>query len=484
MYDIHAHGARGDGVSLDTPAIQAAIDACHAAGGGTVLVPAGRYVTGTLQVRSRVELHLAAGAVLLASLDLTHFPSLPSRLPSYWGELETHKALILADEAEDIAITGHGTIDGRCNELEIPFGYPSFSLRPRLIHLRGCRRVRVRDIRLRDAATWVQHYLLCEDLVIDGVSVDSRENMDIEAPRFATRKGLNQDGLDIDSCREVYVSNCRIDSGDDAICLKSRPGKPCTDVVVSNCTVSSNASGIKLGTESNGDFRRIVISNCTVRDTRCDGLSVIMVDGGICEQVSISGIVMDNIKGAALFIRLGDRARPLRKEDPRPPTGAMRDLAISNILATRVGGICGDNGEVRRLGSSITGLPGHPVRQVSLDRISIRTIGGGALRNDAVPELPEAYPNGRMFGELPAWGLYCRHVEGLRISGLDLAADATDARPPIWLEDVQNARLVDLEAMTWPETPALIAGPAANTVRQRDCRACHPQTPIFADTPR
>lgn len=446
MISVRDHGAAGDGQRLDSPAIQAAIDACHAAGGGTVLVPAGDYVCGTLVLRSRVQLQLEAGATLLTSLDLAHFPSLPSRLPSYGGELETHKAVILADEAEDIAITGQGCIDGRCDDLAIPFGFPSFSLRPRLIHLRGCRRVRVRDIRLRDAASWVQHYLLCEDLVIDGVSVDSRENKDIEAPRYATSKGLNQDGLDIDSCQRVRVTNCTIDSGDDAICLKSRPGQPCTDVVVSNCVASSNASGIKLGTESNGDFHRIVISNCTVRDTRCDGLSVIMVDGASCEQISISGIVMDNIKGAALFVRLGDRARPLRTDDPRPPMGSMRDIAISDVLATRVGGMCGEKDGVFRLGSSITGLPGHPVRNVTLDRIRIRTIGGGSLRESAVPELPEAYPNGRMFGDLPAWGLYCRHVDGLRVDGLDLHADVADARPPVVLDDVARVHLGLIQA--------------------------------------
>jgi polygalacturonase len=444
-HDVRHFGCRGDGLTLDTVGFQAAIDACHDTGGGTVVVPAGRFVTGTVILRSRVELHLSAGAVLLASLDLTSFPSLPSRHPSYDGALETHKALILADDAEDIAISGMGTIDGRCDELMVPFGFPSFSLRPRLIHLRGCRRIRIRDVLLRNAATWVQHYLLCSDLRIDGVTVDSRENPDIGAPRFATCKGLNQDGLDIDSCRDVRVSGCTINSGDDAICLKSRPGVPCTDVVISDCTVSSNASAIKLGTESLGDFRRIAISNCTVRDTRCDGVSVIMVDGGVCEQVSISGVVMDNVKGAALFVRLGDRGSPLRPGDPHRPMGVMRGIAISDVLATRVGGVCGDDHAVRRLGSSITGLPGHPIRDLSLDRIRICAIGGGQPVI-TVPELPEAYPNGRMFGELPAWGLYCRHVDGLRIHGLDLHLESADARPPIMFDDCCRVDLGQIRA--------------------------------------
>ncbi len=442
-FDIRSYDAVGDGATNDTTPLQSAIDACAARGGGTVVVPAGRYVTGTIVLRSHVHLRFEPGASLLASLDLAHFPSFPSRLPSYNGEMETHKALLLADEAEDISVTGPGTIDGRCLELDIPYKLPSFANRPRLIHFRGCRKVRVRDITLRDAATWVQHYLLCEDLVIDGITVNSRENKDIAAVRYATCKGLNQDGLDIDSCREVRVGNCSINSGDDAIVLKSRPGLPCQDVVVVNCTVSSNASGLKLGTESNGDFRRVCISNCTVRDTRCDGISVIMVDGAACEQISFQGILMDNIKGSAIFIRLGNRGRPIRRDDPRPSMGSMRDISVSDVLATRIGGWCGNNDTTIRNGASVTGLPEHRVDNVSLTNISIRGIGGASSESVGreIPELAENYPTGRMFGELPAYGLYCRHIDGLWLRDCRFFTDIPDPRPVLVMEDVLNAEI-------------------------------------------
>ena len=392
-------------------------------------------------------LHLHAGAVLWSSLNLDDFPNTASEYPSYWGTYETYKALLYADGEQNVSVVGEGAIDGRYEELDVEIGYPSFSLRPRLIHFRGCSRVTVRGIELRNSATWVQHYRLCTDVTISGVTVESRENRDIEGARFARRSGLglNQDGLDIDSCRNVHVSDCHINSGDDAVCLKSRSGAVCENVTVTNCTLSSNASGIKLGTESNGGFRNITITNCTVYDTRMGGISISEVDGGVCENIVVSTVVMNNIKGAAVFVCLNGRGRPLEREGEKPAVGTLRNVLLSNIIATRIGGVTGnDTEDFRRIGCSITGIPGHPVRGITVRDCRFHFIGGGSVDTclDPVPETLDVYPGSRMFGgDLPAYGLYCRHVEDLRLCDLDLHVDEPDTRPAIVFDDVRSARI-------------------------------------------
>jgi hypothetical protein len=473
VFAVKDFGALGDRVSLDTRAIQAAIDACAGQGGGVVHCGPGEYVTGTLYLKDNVRLFLAAGAVLLASTDMEDFPSAPSKHPCYTGELVTLKSLIYAEDAVNIGIAGSGTIDGRLEELEVEFGFPSFSLRPRLIHLRGCRRVKVEDVTLRNSATWVQHYKLCEDVVIDGVTVDSRDNPNIEKYRFEDKPGMNQDGLDIDACRNVRISNCHINSGDDGICLKSRAEAICENVTVTNCTVSTNASAIKLGTESNGGYRNITISNCAVYDTRISGIDIIEVDGGVCENVTVSNIVMDNVKGAALFVRLSNRGRPLSSDAPAPPTGAMRNVLISNVAATRIGGCCGDEHlGIQRIGCSITGIPGHCIEGVTVRDVSIRFIGGGSPQTclQPVPEKERDYPYPCMFGgDLPAYGFYCRHVGRLRLEGLTLSLEEKDTRPAIVLDDVRDCRVAEVYADTFAETAAVVCSTDSANVVVDDC---------------
>ena len=446
--NVRDHGAVGDGTTVDTDAIQKGIDACAESGGGVVAVEAGRYVVGTIRLRSHVCLHLHAGAVLLSILNLDDFPNTASEYTSYWGAYETYKAILYAEGEQNVSVVGEGAIDGRCEELDIEIGYPSFSLRPRLIHFRGCSRVTIRGIELRNSATWTQHYRFCSNVTISGVTVQSRDNPDIEEARFARRFGLNQDGLDIDSCSNVHVSDCHINSGDDAVCLKSRSGVVCENVTVTNCTLSANASGIKLGTESNGGFRNVIVSNCAIYDTRMGGISISEVDGGVCENIVVSGIVMDNIKGAAVFVCLNNRARPLERDGEKPPVGSLRNVHLSGIIATRIGGVTSDDvDDFRRIGCSITGIPGQPVRGITVRDCRFRFIGGGSPDTclDPVPETLDVYPNSRMFGgDLPAYGFYCRHVEDLRLCDLDLQVDEVDTRPAIVVDDVHRARIEGL----------------------------------------
>ena len=441
-YNIIDHGAVADGETNNTQAIQAAIDAVHEAGGGKVVVPPGRYVTGTLQVKSHVHIELLPGSQILASLNYDDFPSLPSKYPAYKGAMETEKSIIHAEDAVDIAITGSGIIDGRAYDREIEYGFPSFSIRPRMMHLVGCRKVRVRDITIKNSTSWTSVYCLCQDVVIDGITIDSRENDDMDQLRYHRYSpGLNQDGIDVDSCKNVSVSNCHVVSGDDSICIKSRWGL-CENVVVSNCTVSSNASGLRIGNESSFGFRNITIGNCTVVDTRSVGINVSSVHGGPCDNIRIHDIAMHNVRAAAIFVRLGisdDLHRPPNVDSSQ---ASMSRVSISGVTGTAIGGHWGEHDyDFNRIGCVVAGIPGKQIEGLSLRDIDLEFIGGGSTDTclTDIPEKEDHYPMPAMFGgDLPAYGLYCRHVNDLRLDGLRFKTAEPDNRPAIVLDDVRT----------------------------------------------
>ncbi len=323
--------AKGDGVTLNTKSIQAAIDACSESGGGTVLFPAGRFVSGTIYLKSHVTLFLDAGAVLEGSKNLKDYPVTISKVRSYTDNY-TNKSLIYAEDLENISITGNGLIDGNGASFKVEnmdnddglrkkddfFYYKS---RPYLIRIINCRNILVRDVTIINSPMWVQHYLLCEDVNIDGIKVNSRVND-------------NNDGIDIDGCRRVRISNCDIISGDDAIVLKSTLDVPCRDIIITNCTLSSHCNAFKLGTETNGGFQNVVFSNCTIYDTGLAGITLQIVDGGTMERVSVSNVTMTNV-ATAVFIRLGNRARPYNDTLPKPGMGRLSDITIENIIGNK-----------------------------------------------------------------------------------------------------------------------------------------------------
>jgi polygalacturonase len=413
--NVREHGARGDGHNLDTKSLQAAIDACGARGGGITYVPPGRYLTGTLFLRSGVTLHLAMGSVLLGSKDLMHYPETRAKLRSYTDNY-TDKSLIYGEDLERTGIEGAGTIDGQGAAFEGPY-----KRRPFTIRMIGCRGVSIRDVRIQDSPMWVQHYLGCEDVHIAGVRVHSRVNQ-------------NNDGIDIDSCARVRIADCDIWSGDDAIVLKATTSRPCRDVVVTNCVISSNCNGLKLGTESNGGFDNIVLSNCTVYDTRLAGIAIESVDGGQLTRVLVSGITMRNV-ACPLFIRLGGRGRPFEEGQPKAGMGTLRDVSVDGVYATGANVV----------GCPISGLPGYPIENVYLSNLDFSFAGGGTREQAArsIPEEPEKYPEYRMFGVLPAYGLYLRHVRELRMRDVRLRTEKPDARPAIVREDATDAARTD-----------------------------------------
>lgn len=468
FWDVFDFGAKGDSKTMDTKAIQKAIDACYAQGGGRVYLHSGTFLTGTIYLKSDVSLFIEAGAILLGSGNVQDYPSIPSKYPSYTGEFVTNKMMIYSENAENIAIEGTGKIDGRGDDFNGPYLSPSFSGRPRIIHFRNCYNIKIRDITLYNAGSWVQAYQSCKNIVIDGITVDSRENKDIEKPRYADNPGRNTDGLDLIDCQVVRVTNCFINSGDDAICLKSlSPDEGCRDIIISNCVVSSNASGIKIGTETSGFFEDITIQNCTVYDTRNDAIGLMSVDGARMERIIVSNIVVRNIKGAAIFIRLGNRGRVYRKNG-MPAKGSVQNIIVKDVIGTGVSGF----------GCSITGLPGRPVRNITLRNIRLKFDGGRKLMstdgdkslgsesekirdilneiNNPVPEREQDYPKGSMFGRLPAYGLYIRHAENILLENITLDFKEKDHRPALVCTDVDGIEINRFKGTGTSYTPSLI----------------------------
>ncbi|MBN1910389.1 MAG: glycoside hydrolase family 28 protein [Pirellulales bacterium] len=443
VVSIADYHAVNDGKTLTTEPVQAAIDACAKRGGGTVYFPPGTYLCGTLVLKSNVTLHLEAGALLLGSRRVDDYPPHVPELRSY-TDFYTDKSLIYAGRAENIAIVGRGTIDGQGKSFP---GRHAFKSRPYLIRLIECRNVRVRDVTMQHSAMWTLHLLACRDVVVDGV-------------RINTLPAVNHcnDGIDVDSCSRVRIANCDISTEDDAIVLKSTTPRRCEHVTVTNCTLRSDRNGFKLGTESVGGFRDITFSNSTIRDTLSGGIVLTQVDGGTCEKVAINNIILHNVRFSSIFLRLGNRARSYwvpRPGDkpsdapPEPRVGAMRDIMISNVIATGS----------TTTGVFITGLPEHPIKNVTLSNIQVGTAGGGseeAARRFNVPEKEKDYPNSHTFGPLPAYGVYARHATNLRLHNVELSFGKDDARPPVVCQDIRQLDLFGLRAETGVQADCVI----------------------------
>lgn len=424
VYDICAYGAVSDTTRLSTRAIQAAIDACATAGGGRVLVPAGAFKTGSIFLRSGVELHLESGATLYGSTDIADYTPVRTSYVS----LRTHTPtvqLVYADSASHVAITGLGTIDGRGR------AFPKLSwndegiTRPHLLRFIQCSDVTVTGVTLRNSGCWMQHYLACDRVRIDGIRVFNRNN-------------FNNDALDLDGCHNVTVSNMTADSDDDGITLKSTSPRLCEDITISNCTVSSHCNAIKLGTETNGGFRNIVVRGVCVKpsddqSTQYFGyeggighsaISLEIVDGGTMENVDIADCVIRGTQ-CPIFIRLANRARAYSPDVPVSGVGSIRGIVLHDIMIDDAG----------PGGCSITGIEGHPVEDVELRNISIRHAGGQKAVKAPADEKIADYPESTMWGILPAQGFWLNHTKGIRFSNLRVTANVSDGRPVIVSSD-------------------------------------------------
>lgn len=421
-------GARESLVKDNAPAIQKAIDRVSLAGGGTVTVPAGDFLTGPIELKSGVELHLEMGARLVGLPDIAAYEKAHMTVN---GKRSPHSSLIYAQAQKDIAVTGPGTIDGQG-------GHPAFNVgkadpggRPMIILFRDCRNVVVRDLRLENSAHWVQYYTDCEGVRISGLKVYSHCN-------------YNNDGIDIES-RDVVVTNCIFDCEDDAICLKGAGRDLCADVAVSNCVAASNCNAVKLGTGSDCGYRDITISNITIRRASEDnfrhwstriagvtapvtvisGIALEVVDGGLLENVNISNISMRDVQ-TPIFIRMGRRGG-----SSIPGGSRMHGITISGVTAV----------SESMMSSSITGVPGLYPEDIYLSDIDITAPGGGTpeMTQIPVPEAEDTYPENRKLGHsLPASGLYIRHANNVYLSNVRFHFREPDARPLIVTDDCKN----------------------------------------------
>ncbi len=420
VYDITSYGAVSDTTRLSTVAIQTAIDRCSQAGGGRVLIPAGSFKTGSLFLRSNVDLHLENGAVLYGSTDIADYTPVQTDYVS----LRTHTPtiqLIYADGVSNVSISGGGTIDGRGR------AFPKLSwndegiTRPHLLRFINSKDISVTGVTLRNSGCWMQHYLACDRVRISGITVFNRNN-------------YNNDALDLDGCHDVVVSDMIADSDDDAITLKSTSPRLCEDVTISNCTVSSHCNAIKLGTETNGGFRNIVVRGITVKpsadqSTQFFGyeggighsaISLEIVDGGVMRNVDIADITIRGTQ-CPIFVRLANRARPYSPDSPVEGIGSISGVVLHDILIDEAG----------PGGSSVTGLPGHPVRDIELRNITIRHAGGQGAVEAPTDEKEAEYPESTMWGILPAQGFWLNHTEGVRIENLCVIPASPDARPAV-----------------------------------------------------
>ena len=429
-------GAKPDGKTICTKAFNAAIDRCSLEGGGVVIVPQGIFKCGTILLKNNVELHLEIGATLLASTDPSDFPQQPTAQYRSQKDAGGWFALIYAEGQINIAITGFGTIDGNGSQHK---GNPKASVpdqdcRPRNILFISCLKVRVEGIRMVNSGIWNQHYLNCEDVVIDRIEVYNHSNR-------------NNDAIDIDGCRRFVLSNSILDSDDDGITLKSTGEAPCEDILVNNCIVSSFCNAIKAGTESTGGFRNIVISNCTVMPSRhaeipvfrtsphgITGISLEIVDGGVMEGVTISNVTIEGTD-CPIYIRLGNRARKHIPEAVDPKVGVMRNIAISNVVAYNTG----------NYSNSITAVPGSFVENVSINNFQCFNIGNVNASNAKncfeVVEDEKGYPQPTVWKELPSSLFFIRHAKNVTINNLMFGSNGSDLRPPFVAIDVENLQI-------------------------------------------
>jgi hypothetical protein len=409
--NVKDFGAKGDGVTKDTPAIQKAIDDAEKQGGGTVMVPPGRYLSGTIHLKSQVTLYLDNGATILASPDNADFDpyeTLPFKSVSDNETTYFHYGLVTAENVHNIAIVGQGVIDGNRTRRR----------GPKTVSIKLCQYVTIRGITVQNSPNYSISFWGTDYVDIDGVTILNG---------FA-------DGIDPDASRYVRISNCYIDCYDDAICPKASPSmgmdqrRNVEHLVVTNCVTRTNCSNFKFGTESSWDLKDVTVSNITMmpRDKGrppLSGVSLEAVDGANINGVAISNISMVGV-AAPIFVRLGNRGRGMNP----PVPGSVENVSFSNIIARGA-----------LMTSSVTGIPGSMARRVGFSNILITMVGGNQdPKGLDVPEHIAKYPEGTMFGVLPAYGFYGRHAEGLAFSNFHVRWDKEDLRPAMIFDDVKD----------------------------------------------
>jgi polygalacturonase len=448
-YDVKAFGAKGDGNTLDTAAINKTIEAAASAGGGIVSFPPGTYLCFSIHLKSNVHISLGPGATLLAAEAPApgagggYDPPEPNAFDQYqdFGHSHWHNSLIWGEGIANFSISGPGLIWGKGlsrggGDKALPAGVGNKS-----ISLKNCHNVLLRDFSILHGGHFGILATGVDNLTIDNLTIDT-----------------NRDAIDVDCCRNVRISNCSINSPwDDGICLKSSFGlgyaRSTDHVTVTNCYVTGGYEEgtllddtykpispdkaprngrIKFGTESNGGFRNITVSNCVIE--LCRGVALESVDGALLEDVSISNLTMRELVDVPFFLRLGARMRGPEGVS----VGQLRRVNISNIMVSNC---------ASRQATIVTGIPGHWLEDIKFSNILVHHQGGGSAQDAtiAVPEIEKVYPDPNRFGPMPAHGFFIRHVKGISMCDVEVKYAKEDLRPAIVLDDVQGADFVHLK---------------------------------------
>lgn len=444
-YFASQFGIKSNGTTLNTTAIQKAIDQISAEGGGKLMFKVGRYLTGTIELKDNVTLDFGEGAVLVGSTN-----------PYDYRKVGNAYGLVIAHKAKNVALTGRGVIDGQgravanafvgqiaTGNIQDRFALGRPDVRPFLIYFESCQDATIKNLNIRNSAFWTVMVDMCENLHIDGISLVSRAFW-------------NNDGIDITDCKNSVIENCFVDATDDGICLKSHKAHECNDgILIRNNTICSSASGIKFGTFGVGGFKNIKILDNVVYDTFRSAITIQSVDGGFAENVLVDGLKAYNTANA-IYLVVGQR----RGDKP----SSMNDITIRNLYC-EIPLIKPDYGydyegptleyEPRNTcPCAIVGLEGQDIKNVLIENVEVKFPGGGdpsyacvkTNELDKVPEQPKAYPEFSQFKELPAWGFYLRHADNVTFRNVKLSADAKDYRPCVVLDDVKNSDFKGLKA--------------------------------------
>lgn len=407
--DITNYGAAGDGKTLNSSAIQSAIDDCSKTGGGKVYFPAGNWLCGTILLKNNVVLSLNEKAVLLGSTNIADY-FIVDGFTDGTGQVMGY-CFVGAVDVKNVGIEGKGIINGQG---KLVYASGGKTKRPFLIRFVRCENVNVKGLHLQSSTAWTMHIFHCRKVAVDGVTIFSR--------------GLaNNDGIDIDCCEDVAIKNCDITSDDDGICFKTTSPYPCKNILVSNIKIRTNCSAIKMGTESTGDFQNIKISHINISYAGLGAIKLLSVDGSHLGNIEISDVDADTANVAMLF-RLGARLKTFRPQDVKKDVGTLSNIKIKNVKVKHA----------TLAGIIFSGLPDHNIADISLENIAINLTGGGTEENAKLKlaENPDKYPESTMFGKIiPAYAMYIRHANNLNIKNIIITTDKPDARPALIAED-------------------------------------------------
>ena len=423
IFPVTDFGAVPDGKTVNTQSIQSAIDACAIEGGGIVLFSGGDFVTGTMVLRSNVVLEVKKGTRILGSLNIKDYPDQVEEYVSIMSEFyEFRQSLIYAEKVSNVGIIGDGEIyfRGEKEHFKSPESIGKVIDRPLGIRMIQCKNVVLKDIRLTNSAAWMQNYLLCENLLFDGITVMNHAN-------------YNNDGLDPDGCKNVIVRNCMINAEDDAMCFKGAGSMITENILIENSTFLTSCNSLKIGTDTQGSFRNIIARNITLggipdsieaiegKDhSASTGITLATVDGGIVENILIEDVEINHAR-CPIFLRIGNRGRVIKGVE-KPSPGKLQHIVIRNVTGERNA----------RQGSMISGIENHWVQDVKISNMNISMVGGGTkeMADAEVEEKVDGYPDAQEFSinGLPAYGFFVRYARNIEFENISVTPTSEDHR--------------------------------------------------------